>query len=277
MTFALAIRSLVSYAAFAGAGFCLWQTQAYWEREALAFRTGPDAWMDTLRQHVVVVDAGHGGTDGGTQGHGVLEKKYTLQIAERVEKQLRAIGVRTVMTRTSDSYVELTERSAIANRNAASAFVSIHLNADATSSETAGVETYYCSRKRLGDLVKLRGRFDMDPGQAFKDGRSEWLARTLQRAICAATGAVDRRARDSNYLVVTQSECPAVLVECGYLTNEEEAGRLTREAYQEKIATAVAKSVKHFLLASTVNPRRGIVYQTLADASSTETTSAGDP
>ena len=86
---------LVSYAAFLGAGLCLWQAQAYWEQQSLAFRSGPNAWMDALREHLVVVDAGHGGTDGGTQGFGVLEKECSLSIATLVEKQLRNRGIRT--------------------------------------------------------------------------------------------------------------------------------------------------------------------------------------
>ena len=72
-------------------------------------------------------------------------------------------------------YVELTERSAIANRNGASVFVSIHLNADATSADTAGVETYFCSRKRLGDLVKAAGPF-RDCPRACLQGRPQRVA-----------------------------------------------------------------------------------------------------
>jgi N-acetylmuramoyl-L-alanine amidase len=272
-----ALRWFVSYAAFVGAGVCLWQAQAFWEQQSQSLRSSPDAWKDMLRHHLVVVDAGHGGTDGGTQGFGVLEKKCSLDIATHLEKRLRAQGIRTLMTRQDDQYVELTERSALANRNGASVFVSIHLNADATSADTAGVETYFCARKRLGDLGRLRDRFEIEPGRAFKDGRSEWLARSVQRAVCAATGASDRRARDSNYLVVMQSECPSVLVECGYLSNETESTKLATTGYQEKVATAIAESVKHFLLATSLNPRRGIVMDPLIDALATETTREGNP
>jgi N-acetylmuramoyl-L-alanine amidase len=272
-----AIRCTVSYGALFGAGFCLWQAQAFWDQQSLSFRSGPNAWMDILRQHLVVVDAGHGGTDGGTQGYGVLEKRCSLAIAQRVDQQLRALGIRTLMTRRDDTFVELGERSAVANRNGASVFVSIHLNADATSNETSGVETYFCSRKRLGDLVKLRHRFDIAPGVGFKDKRSEWLARTIQESVCGSTGSPDRRARDSNYLVVMHSECPAILLECGYLTNEAESKRLQMESYQDKIATAVAQSVKKFLLATHLHPRRGIVFDPLTDAVATGGTSTGSP
>lgn len=269
MSFALTIRCLFSYAAYFGAGVCLWQAQAAWEQQDATLRSEPDAWMDLLRTQLVVVDAGHGGHDGGTQGYGTLEKQCSLQIARRLDALLRAQGIRTIMTRGNDTFVELEERSAIANRNKASLFISVHLNADATSTETAGVETYYSTKKRLGDLVKLRDQFDIPPSQRLKDGRSERLAQIVQRAVCAATGANDRRARDSNYLVVTQTECPAVLVECGYLTNEPEAKLLATEGYQEKIATALAGCVRNFLLASSVNPRRGLVLETVASATST--------
>ena len=73
-----ALRWFVSYAAFVGAGVCLWQAQAFWDQQSQSLRSSPDAWMEMLRHHLVVVDAGHGGTDGGTQGFGVLEKKCSL-------------------------------------------------------------------------------------------------------------------------------------------------------------------------------------------------------
>jgi N-acetylmuramoyl-L-alanine amidase len=115
------------------------------------------------------------------------------------------------------------------------------------------------------------------PGRAFKDERSEWLAQTVQRSVCAATGAADRRARDSNYLVVMHSECPSVLVECGYLSNETESSKLSTARYQEKIATAIAGSVRHFLLATSLNPKRGIVMDPLIDALATGSTRDGNP
>ena len=271
------VRLICSYASLIGAGLCLWQVPGLWERQLDGLRRTPTAWEDELRSHLVVVDAGHGGVDGGTQGHGVLEKHTALEIARRVEKHLRSLGIRTVMTRRDDTFVELEERCAIANRNAASAFVSIHLNADATSDDTAGIETYYSSRKRLGDLMKLRTALGLAPGLALKDERSAWLARTLQRDLCKATGANDRRARDSNYLVVVQAECPAVLIECGYLTNETESKRLTSEAYQEKIAASIAGSVRHFLLAKGLNPRRGIVTESVGSAAPTGSLRGGNP
>ena len=99
----------------------------------------------------------------------------------------------------------------------------------------------------------------------------------MQRAVCAATGASDRRARDSNYLVVMQAECPAVLVECGYLTNETESGRLATATYQEKMAAAVAESVKHFLLATSLQSEAGHGVRPRHDVLATGTTREGNP
>lgn len=277
MSFVSTIRAGLSYTAYCGSAFCLWQVPLIWQQQEESLRSGPEAWRDLLRDALVVVDAGHGGVDGGTQGNGVLEKRCTLEIARRVEEQILFHGMRTIMTRRDDRYVSLEERSAVANSKGASLFVSIHLNADATSGETAGLETYYSSRKRLGDLSRLRDQFDLPPGSTFKDQRSFWLARKIQSAICQATGSADRNARDSNYLVVMQSECPAVLIECGYLTNADEARRLQDPAHQEKIAVAVAATVKNFLLAARLNPRRGIVVDSVVEATPSGALSGGNP
>jgi N-acetylmuramoyl-L-alanine amidase len=277
MSFVSTIRAGLSYTAYCGSAFCLWQVPLIWQQQEESLRSGAEAWRDLLRDALVVVDAGHGGVDGGTQGNGVLEKHCTLEIARRVEEQILRHGMRTIMTRRDDRYVSLEERSAVANSKGASLFVSIHLNADATSGETAGLETYYSSRKRLGDLSRLRDQFDLPPGSTFKDHRSFWLARKMQSAICQATGSADRNARDSNYLVVMQSECPAVLIECGYLTNADEARRLQDPAHQEKIAVAVAATVKNFLLAARLNPRRGIVVDSVVEATPSGALSGGNP
>ena len=258
MNVGLVIRYVISYAAYAGALVCLTQLPSIWARQAANLAYVPTAENLAMHEFTVVLDAGHGGVDGGTQGQGVLEKNLSLAITRRVEKHLATAGVRTVLTRRDDTYVSLEKRIDLANRHQPSAFVSIHLNADAVSGDTAGLETYYCSRKRLGDMMRLRDRLGLPKGEVIRDRRSEWLAETLHNGIRTATGVENRGTRDSNYLVVMNSECPAVLIECGYLTNEAEARRLQNEDHQEKIAVAVAGGVRKFLLASRLNPRRGI-------------------
>ncbi|MEY4482682.1 MAG: hypothetical protein RL693_134 [Verrucomicrobiota bacterium] len=254
-------RMLISYGALFGAALCLLQIPSLWEREQRALCLPPEFWDDKIKDTLVVLDAGHGGVDGGTQGHGILEKQATLELTHRVGKELSEAGVRVVMTRGVDVYVDLEERSATANRNQASLFVSIHMNADATSVETNGVETYFCERKKLGDIVRLRNSLSIPEGRVFKDKRSELLATTVHRHVCQATGAIDRKVRDSNYLVVMQTECPSILVECGYLTNEAEAAKLKDGDYKARLATALAEGIKTYLGCSKMNPRRGIVIE----------------
>ncbi|CAN5752002.1 hypothetical protein BH11VER1_BH11VER1_34300 [soil metagenome] len=254
-------RILISYGALLGAVLCLLQLPSVWEDQQRGLRLPPESISDKIRGTLVVLDAGHGGVDGGTQGHGVLEKQATLELTHRVGKKLAEAGLRVVMTRGVDAYVELEERSATANRNQAALFVSLHMNADATSADTHGVETYYSDRKRLGDVARLRRALSIPEGTGFKDKRSELLAMTVHRHICQATGANDRKVRDSNYLVVMQSECPSILVECGYLTNEGEAAKLQDADYKAKFANAVAEGIKVYLNCARLNPRRGIVLE----------------
>ncbi|RBP47409.1 N-acetylmuramoyl-L-alanine amidase [Roseimicrobium gellanilyticum] len=261
-----AIRYAVSYAASAGALLCLTQVPGIWAKQAASLAYQPSDVTLVMQEFTVVLDAGHGGIDGGTQGEGILEKNLSLAITRRVEKHLAAAGIRTLMTRRDDTYVALEKRADFSNRHQPDAFVSIHLNADATTGNTSGLETYYCSRKRLGDMMRLRERLDLPKDEAIRDRRSEWLADILHKGIQATTGAENRGTRDSNYLVVMNTECPAVLIECGYLTNTAEARRLEDEAYQEKIAAAITDGLRRFLLASRMNPRRGIERNALAVA-----------
>jgi N-acetylmuramoyl-L-alanine amidase len=266
MSAVTAIRYAASYAACAGALLCLGQLPGIWEKQSAALAYEPSDMTRIMREFTVVLDAGHGGVDGGTQGEGILEKNLSLAITRRVEKHLATAGVRTLMTRRDDTYVTLEKRADFANRHQPDAFVSIHLNADATTGDTAGLETYYCSRKRLGDMMRLRTRLNLPKDEPIRDRRSEWLANLLHNGIRTATGAENRGTRDSNFVVVMQTECPAVLIECGYLTNGAEARRLQEEAHQEKIAAAITDGLCKFLLASRTNPRRGIERDSLAVA-----------
>lgn len=277
MKMSLALRYGIAYAAYLGAVICLAELPSVWARQDAALRYLPSAEGEAMREFTVVLDAGHGGVDGGTQGLGILEKNLSLAITKRVEAQLAAAGIRTVMTRRDDTYISLETRSDLSNRHQADAFISIHLNADANSGETAGLETYYSSRKRLGDVTRLRARLNIPADETIRDRRSQWLAGILQRAIQETTGVESRGSRDSNYHVVMHSECPAVLIECGYLTNDRECRRLQNEAYQEKIAVAVASGIKQFLLATRMNPMRGIERNPVTLAMPTNSLREGNP
>lgn len=250
------IRSGLRRSVFAGALLAAiygWVKVPRWAEARLATAVAEAAAHDpereALRGLTVVLDAGHGGQDGGTAGNGVQEKVATLDLAGRIEQQLRQHGIRVRLTRHSDVYVELEDRCAIAAQSGAAALVSIHLNASSVRT-VSGIETYFSSQR--DPLRPVRQ-------PAVEDHRSELLAGSIQRRACQTTGAPDRGVRDSRLYVALHSACPAVLVECGYLTHAEEARRLRRDGYKDKLAVAIADGIRRYLIATSVNPRRGFV------------------
>jgi N-acetylmuramoyl-L-alanine amidase len=147
----------------------------------------------------VVIDPGHGGWDrGGIPGQIVPEKTVALDTALRLQKLLQRAGLRTVMTRTTDVYIPLSVRSAIANVEPDAIFVSIHYNA-ARRSGAHGIETY------------------------SENNRGAVLAARIQRQIVTRVSTENRGIRSAEYYVLRNCRLPAVLVECGFLTNPVEA------------------------------------------------------
>lgn len=221
---------------------------------AVALAVARDPEREALEKLTVVLDAGHGGMDTGTSGNSVQEKIATLDLTRRVQRQLLKLGVRVQMTRENDTYVELAERCALAAKAKADAMVSIHLNAS-SAKNVSGIETYYSSKRRSEGVAP--GRFRAVSSAPVEDRRAELLAASIQRQSCRATRAADRGVRDSRLYVVLHASCPAALVECGYLTNADEARRLKTEAYKEQLAAGIADGVRHYLLTTAFNPRRG--------------------
>lgn len=167
----------------------------------------------------VVIDAGHGGHDrGGSPGQRIPEKPYALDIARRLNSALRSRGIRTVMTRSGDYFVGLDQRCAIANAQSNSIFVSIHLNSGQREGAN-GIETYYYSSKSAG------------------------LAATLHSAVLRAAGSENRGVRRRGFYVLRRNARPAVLLECGFLTNRAEARRLLSASHRQRIASAIAAAI----------------------------------
>ena len=167
----------------------------------------------------VIIDAGHGGKDKGAHRGLVYEKNLNLQVAKRVEALLKAKGMPVTMTRRSDTYISLASRAAIANRYRHAVFVSIHFNAH-TSSRYHGVESYYYGTEgsKLAAHIHLR-----------------LLSRLKIRNR-------DTRQR-KDLAVLRRTKCPAVLIECGYISNPAERKRCTTSAYQYNCARAIADGI----------------------------------
>jgi len=173
----------------------------------------------------VVIDAGHGGNDpGATSSTGYYEKTINLQVARKVASLLRQRGLKVVMTREGDEFIELEQRAAIANRNNAKLFVSIHSDSMENSSKRGF--TIYVSRS------------------------GSWSSRQAATAIAremAKTGLDNQGIRQADYKVLIYTEGPAVLVELGYLSNYQEAGLLRDSTFQDRLAEAIAEGIIDFL------------------------------
>jgi N-acetylmuramoyl-L-alanine amidase len=172
----------------------------------------------------VMIDAGHGGKDnGGTSGrYGSpfqKEKDLTLDTAKRVRDELKRAGLRIVMTREDDHFVELDDRVAMANRLGAGAIlVSIHYNATG-SSRPNGVQTF------------------------FWHANSHGLATRIQAAVVASTGETDNGVTRRRLRLTRNPEIPCVLCECAYLTNPAENAKVAQESYRQLIANGIANGI----------------------------------
>ena len=173
----------------------------------------------------VVIDPGHGGRDpGAISVLGSYEKHIVLAVSRLVAEELQSSGVKVLLTRSSDTFVELEDRPAVANRCKADLFASIH--ADAAPNRSTKGFTLYVSRSA--------------------DAASLAAANAILRSM-DATGTQSKGVRRADYRVLVHSTRPAVLIEVGYLTNRWEAQQLSTESHQNRIAHAIARGVLDFL------------------------------
>ena len=170
-------------------------------------------------QRTIVLDAGHGGHDrGGVPYQRIGEKGLTLDVSQRLKRVLEGQGYRVIMTRTSDVFIPLGTRVAIANRYRGATFVSVHFNSSRRAGAN-GVETYYY-------------RSD-----------SAALAASIHRNVVAGAPTENRGIRRRGFYVLRRTSIPSVLVECGFLTNPQE-GRLAQSAsYRQLLAERIARGI----------------------------------
>ncbi len=182
-------------------------------------------------EKIVVIDAGHGGSDPGASythdGVKYVEKEINLAVAQKVSDILKDNGIRVEMTRSGDTYPTLTDRSDFANKLGASMFVSIHSNAAAEYSEASGIEVYYSETNN-------EDRYGV---------KSKTLATDIYKNMIKNTGAKARGVKTAQHVVTRTSEMPAVLIELGFLTNIEEAKNLLDDSYRDLLASAIAAGV----------------------------------
>ncbi|WP_461249705.1 N-acetylmuramoyl-L-alanine amidase [Streptococcus parasalivarius] len=190
---------------------------------------------------VVYLDAGHGGYDPGASYFGISEKSLTLAIKSRVKAKLESEGYQVVTTRTSDTYVDLTDRSRAANASESDIFVSIHINASG-SSAAQGIETYYY-QPYAEYPSRINATYHANPTRL---SMSDTLANVIQSSLINATGAKNQGVKRQTFAVLRETTAPAVLLELGFLSNPQEAARLNTSAYQETLANAIVAGIKSY-------------------------------
>src|SRR5438105_14711124 len=169
--------------------------------------------------NTVVVDAGHGGKDSGAyRRYGPAEKIVALDVAQRLNRKLRESQLKTVMTRSSDVFIELNDRVAIENAQKNAIFVSIHFN-DSRRRGIRGFETYYHS------------------------GTSAELASRIQSKLMTIPHSMNRGVHTASFRVLRLAYYPAVLVECGFLSNRREGGEARDSEYRELLADRIAEAI----------------------------------
>ena len=216
----------------------------------------------------IVIDAGHGGHDGGAAANGVREKDITLGVARKLGRYVQdRLGMRVVYTRADDRFIELHERGRIANESCGKLFVSIHANA-AGSRSAKGSETYFLGlhksksardvMERENSVVALESNQDLYTG--FDDASiivqtmattayqrsSEHLAELIQGQFEHRADRPSRGVKQAGFLVLWRASMPAVLIELGFVTNKDEARFLRSENGQDLMASAIFRSIRDY-------------------------------
>ncbi len=227
-------------------------------------RQGEDESEAVDTRPVILVDAGHGGGDGGAVSGGVIEKHVALAIAGRLATVLeKDERFHVMMTREDDTFIELDDRAKLANDMDVALLVSVHLNSvdvvkDPSGKNANGIETWFAWPKPLTVMLAEKRKFGLPSSQRFIDERGELLAQRVQEAVCEMSGARDRGVKNKGHKVTRLVGAPAIIVECGFLTNPEERVRLIDSGYQQRVATGIAKGVFRYLDAAMEDPMYGI-------------------
>lgn len=220
---------------------------------------------------VVVIDAGHGGQDPGAMSGGKREKDVVLKIAKKVRKALEENGHPVYMTRDSDRFLNLWDRTRIADHKNAMVFISVHANAAPSqiyNERMQGIETYFLQESRDERSQRIAARenasvligMDSLSQDVVIDSvlngpkiiESHKLAIDVQRQMLKSVHGEHRDVKDGGvrpapFYVLVGASRPSVLIEVGYITNDKERARLLDEDYQEAIAKGVAKGVSKYL------------------------------
>lgn len=197
----------------------------YLHKNYLKLRNVSGSILENLR---IVIDAGHGDGDPGAVYGDVQEKEIVFDVSNRVGKKLEELGAVPKLTRTTDEFLELYERVKYTEENFGDIFISIHANA--ASSDAYGTETYYYKDKESNEK------------------ESYILAEKIQEQMVALTKMKNRGVKHGNFHVIRETEVPAVLLELGFITNDEDREKLMTDEYRELFAKAITQGIINYYM-----------------------------
>jgi N-acetylmuramoyl-L-alanine amidase len=224
----------------------------------------------------VVIDPGHGGKDPGAMGNGVREKDVVLRIAKKLKKRLEdELNLEVVLTRDSDRFLPLEERTALANTKRADLFISIHTNAHrdrrvhgvstyilnvATDAEAARVAAFEnaTSTKKISDLEKILNDLMLNS----KINESGRLAHAVQSGLVKTLPKKYKKIKDlgvkqAPFFVLIGAQMPSIMVETSFISNPREAKRLSNKAYQDALAEGITTGIRSYIKQMEAVPGRG--------------------
>jgi N-acetylmuramoyl-L-alanine amidase len=221
-----------------------------WAVREVDFKKGIDpvlrayAHVPTKTPRLVMLDPGHGGKDtGALSPRKVYEKLAVLSIAKRVMAHLEARKVPVRLTRSTDTFISLQERSNMAAKAGADLFVSIHADG-AEDSSANGVETFIMTAAGCDSSNHYGQGGNKSPGRGNQhDAANAVLGFSIQSNLLKTAKRSDRGLRRARFAVLKNAPCPAALVECGFLTNPEEEALMIDANYREAVARGISNGI----------------------------------
>jgi N-acetylmuramoyl-L-alanine amidase len=206
---------------------------SYTDQEVRLLLIKPQVGDGKLAGKTIVVDAGHGGHDSGARSPDkrTREKDLTLKIATKVASALAAEGATVIMTRKSDVFIPLKERSEVANRNEADFFISCHINSNESSNSSSGTISFHHAQD--SDSILLAESIQVE------------LKKTAKLPSMGVWS--DQRIYDNGFAVLRYAKMPAVLLELGFINNRSDRARMTSETYPSDVARAVVRGLRVYL------------------------------
>lgn len=213
----------------------------------------------------VVLDPGHGGRDNGARSPYEHEKNFSLDVARRVRNVLQKSGLRVILTRNSDSFVELADRAGVANRLKNAVFVSLHFNAASANQAANGFEIFCVTPRGAPSTAyeQIRVRDMIQENGNEHDIHSFALANAIYHSMHGKVEMMDRGVKRARFAVIRLAGVPSVLVEGGFLSNAADARKVASKQWRDNYAASIARGILEYkkLAEKRVPPREVAAYR----------------